>query len=94
MRQHKGTRNRVVMPVKKYYLLRTGATVDSTQILAIHQVFDSCRACFDRARADERYNAYLEMVSLEMDSYGFINAERILFTFEREMGIVCCRMLE
>ncbi len=76
----------IVYPVnQRYFFVR-----DTTNVIAIHKIYDSAIAVFEKHIKDDNFTQYIDLIMYSVSEYGEVYNETVLRSYTREHGCVIC----
>jgi hypothetical protein len=66
---------------KVYYLIRDAKEIN--HVVAIHMVYDSAMACFQRIVNGGNFERFLDMYRVTVDEWGDVRHEYLMYSFAR-----------
>lgn len=71
------------MPVvQHYYIIRDA--LDANHVIAIHKIYDSAIACFNRFIRLECFHRYIDMVRVGVDEFGCVAGEMLMYSYSKQ----------
>jgi hypothetical protein len=65
-----------------YYHIR-----DVNKLIAIHKIADSAKAAYQRIIKDGNYERFIELVAIEVDQFGIVLNEKLVYTYSASSAI-------
>lgn len=60
---------------------------DVNRLIAIHKIADSAKAAYHRIIKDDKYERYVELVAIEVDQFGTIISEKLVYSYSRSSAV-------